>query len=52
MACIFKESQSLEKPQIEFFLPQKNRQRKRVQKFYGVNSFPIFKTFEKHLKNI
>ena len=52
MACLFKESTENEKPKLSFFLPQKKRQALRVQKFFGVNSFPIFKTFEKHFFTI
>ncbi|MEE2744105.1 MAG: hypothetical protein VYD54_09370 [Bdellovibrionota bacterium] len=48
MACLFEEASLLERPSFDFFLSQKNRRNKRVQKFYGINSFPIFKMFQKH----
>ena len=52
MACLFEESKENEKPKLSFFLPPKKRQALRVQKFFGVNSFPIFKVFEKHFFTI
>ncbi|MEC8624333.1 MAG: hypothetical protein VXY34_05905 [Bdellovibrionota bacterium] len=52
MACLFEESRWNEKPRLSFFLPPKKRQAMRVQKFFGVNSFPIFKAFEKHFFTI